>query len=175
RLVADRLSRRILGAQIMGSGVVDKRLDALVAAVSSGMTVDLLADGDFAYAPPFSTALDPNTHAANALKNKMDGLVKTYQPRELRERMQGANPPLLLDVRTPGELDLQGRLPYEFVNIPLGKLRERVGELPRDREIVAFCKISVRGWDALATLKGAGYEDVALLEGGVMAWPYELK
>ena len=175
RLVADRLSRRILGAQIMGSGVVDKRLDVLVAAVSSGMTVDLLADGDFAYAPPFSTALDPNTHAANALKNKMDGLVKTYQPRELRERMERANPPLLLDVRTPGELDLQGRLPYEFVNIPLGKLRERVGELPRDREIVAFCKISVRGWDALATLKGAGYEDVALLEGGVMAWPYDLK
>ena len=175
RLVADRGTRRLLGAQLMGSGVVDKRLDSLVAAISAGMTVDLLADSDFAYAPPFATALDPNTHAANALKNKMDGLVKSYQPAELLDRMVGPNPPLLLDVRAPHELDLQGRLPYDFVNIPLGKLRERVVELPKDREIVAFCKISVRGWDAVAALRAAGIEDVALLEGGVMAWPYELK
>lgn len=175
RLVADKTTRRLLGAQIMGIGVVDKRLDSLVSAISCGMTVDLLADSDFAYAPPFSTALDPNTHAANALRNKMDGLVKTYQAKELKERMEGPNPPLLLDVRTPGELDLQGRLPYEFVNIPLGKLRERVSELPKEREIITFCKISVRGWDALSALKYAGFEDIALLEGGVMSWPYELK
>ena len=133
RLVADRTSRRIIGAQIMGTGVADKRLDSLVSAISAGMTVDLLADGDFAYAPPFSTALDPNTHAANSLKNKMDGLVRTYQAAELKERMLSSDPPLLLDVRTPGELDMQGRLPFDFVNIPLGKLRERVGELPKDR------------------------------------------
>ncbi len=174
RLVAYRTSRRIIGAQIMGTGVADKRLDSLVSAISAGMTVDLLADGDFAYAPPFSTALDPNTHAANSLKNKMDGLVRTYQAAELKERMLSSDPPLLLDVRTPGELDMQGRLPYDFVNIPLGKLRERVGELPKDREIVTFCKISVRGWDAIAALRCAGHENVALLEGGVMAWPYDL-
>lgn len=174
RLVADRTSRRLLGAQLMGTGVVDKRLDSLVSAISAGMTVDLLADGDFAYAPPFATALDPNTHAANALKNKMDGLVRTYQAAELKERMTSSNPPLLLDVRTPGELEMQGRLPYEFINIPLGKLRERMGELPKDREIVTFCKISVRGWDAIAALRSAGFENAALLEGGVMAWPYEL-
>lgn len=175
RLVADRKSRKLLGAQFMGGGVADKRLDSLVAAITGGMTVDMLADADFAYAPPFSTALDPTTHAANALRNKMDGLVRTYTPKELTERMKKPDPPLLLDVRTPAELDLQGRLPYEFVNIPLGKLRERLGELPRDREIVAFCKISVRGWDALAALKTAGFSNFALLEGGVMAWPYELK
>ena len=175
RLIADKSTRKLLGAQIMGTGVVDKRLDALVAAISGGLTVDLLSDSDFAYAPPFSTALDPSTHAANSLKNKMDGLVRTYQAKELAERMEKPNPPLLLDVRTPGELDVQGRMPFEFVNIPLGKLRERLGELPRDRQIVAFCKISVRGWDAIAALKDAGFRDVALLEGGVMAWPYDLK
>ncbi len=175
RLVADRKSRKLLGAQFMGGGVADKRLDSLVAAITGGMTVDMLADADFAYAPPFATALDPTTHAANALRNKMDGLVRTYTPRELTDRMKQPDPPLLLDVRTPAELDLQGRLPYEFVNIPLGKLRERLGELPKDREIVAFCKISVRGWDALAALKTAGFDNYALLEGGVMAWPYELK
>jgi len=175
RLVADRPSRRLLGAQIMGTGVVDKRLDSLVSAITCGMTVDLLADSDFAYAPPFSTALDPNTHAANALRNKMDGLIKCYQAKELKERMDQPDAPLLLDVRSPGELDVQGRLPYEFVNIPLGKLRERVNELPKDREIVTFCKISVRGWDAVAAMRSAGYENIALLEGGVMSWPYELK
>ena len=175
RLVADRKSRKLLGAQFMGGGVADKRLDSLVAAITGGMTVDMLADTDFAYAPPFATALDPTTHAANALRNKMDGLVRTYTPKELTERMQQPDPPLLLDVRTPAELDLQGRLPFEFVNIPLGKLRERLGELPKDREIVAFCKISVRGWDALAALTAAGFDNIALLEGGVMAWPYELK
>ncbi len=149
RLVADRPSRRLLGALIMGTGVVDKRLDSLVSAISCGMTVDLLADSDFAYAPPFSTALDPNTHAANALRNKMDGL-EDLRRRNWRSAWKQPDPPLLLDVRTPGELDVQGRLPYEFLNIPLGKLRERVNELPGDREIVTFCKISVRGWDAIA-------------------------
>ena len=88
RLVADRRSRRVIGAQFMGNGVVDKRLDSIVAAISSGMTVDMLADADFAYAPPFATALDPTTHAANTLRNKMDGLVRTYSPAELKARME---------------------------------------------------------------------------------------
>jgi len=137
--------------------------------------VDMLADADFAYAPPFATALDPTTHAANALRNKLDGLVKTYSPKELKDRMEETDPPFLLDVRSPQELDLQGRLPYDSVNIPLGQLRGRLAEIPMDREIIAFCKISVRGWDALATLRGNGFENVALLEGGVMAWPYDLR
>jgi len=175
RLVADRRSRRVIGAQLLGKGVVDKRLDSIVSAVSSGMTVDMLADADFAYAPPFATALDPTTHAANALRNKLDGLVKTYSPKELKDRMEETDPPFLLDVRSPQELDLQGRLPYDSVNIPLGQLRGRLAEIPMDREIIAFCKISVRGWDALATLRGNGFENVALLEGGVMAWPYDLR
>ncbi len=175
RLVADRKSRRVLGAQFMGGGVVDKRLDSLVAAITCGMTVDMLADTDFAYAPPFATALDPTTHAANVLRNKMDGLVKTYSPKELKALMEGPNPPFLLDVRSPQELDLQGRIPYDFANIPLGQLRTRLSEVPKDREIVTFCKISARAWDAVAALRGSGYERVALLEGGVSAWPYDLR
>lgn len=175
RLVADRKTRQLLGAQVMGDGVVDKRLDSLVAAITAKMTVDDLADADFAYAPPFSTALDPTTHAANVLRNKMDGLMRTYTPKELSERMKEGTPPFLLDVRIPKELDLQGKLPYDSVNIPLGQLRGRVGELPKDREIVVYCKTSGRAWDALATLSDAGLKDAALLEGGVMAWPYEVQ
>ncbi|HCL78557.1 MAG TPA: pyridine nucleotide-disulfide oxidoreductase, partial [Synergistaceae bacterium] len=175
RLVADRNSRQILGAQLMGNGAVDKRLDALVAAITGRLTVDLLADTDFAYAPPFSTALDPITHAANVLRNKMDGLVRTYSPEEMAERMATGTPPFILDVRTPKELDLQGRLPYDSVNIPLGTLRARVGELPKGQEIVVYCKTSGRAWDAISALKIAGFEDTAILEGGITAWPYEIK
>lgn len=175
RLVADRRSRRVIGAQFMGNGVVDKRLDSIVAAISSGMTVDMLADADFAYAPPFATALDPTTHAANTLRNKMDGLVRTYSPAELKARMEEAEPPVLLDVRSPQELDQQGRLPYDFINIPLGQLRGRLSEVPEGREVVAFCKISARAWDAVAIFRGNGREDIAILEGGAMAWPYEKK
>lgn len=176
RLVADRKSRRVLGAQIMGPGKVDKRLDTLAAAIAGHLTVDALADLDLGYAPPFSTALDPVTHAANVLRNKMDGLLASYSPSELLGKASEGERFLLLDVRTPEEVASQGRLPFdEQVNIPLGAVWKRASELPRDTEIIVFCKISVRGWDAYTILEGMGFSRVALLEGGVLGWPYELR
>lgn len=59
--------------------------------------------------------------------------------------------------------------------IPLGQLRQRLGELPRDREIVCFCKISLRGYEAQTILEGAGFPDVKFLDGGLVAWPYPLR
>lgn len=176
RLVADRESRRILGAQVMGPGRGDKRLDTLASAITGHLTVDDLADLDLGYAPPFSTALDPVTHAANVLRNKMDGLLVSYSPSELLAKASRGDRFLLLDVRTPEEVAAQGKLPFDSqINIPLGALWKRAEELPRDVEIVTFCKISVRGWDAYAILKGLGFSSVALAEGGVLAWPYELR
>ncbi|MDI3532920.1 MAG: hypothetical protein PWR28_1265 [Synergistaceae bacterium] len=176
KVVADRRTRRLLGAQFFGPGQVDKRLDAFVAAMTGKLTVDDLADADFGYAPPYSTALDPLTHAANTLRNKMDGMLTSYSPSELKCRLNSDGEDiLLLDVRTPAEVKGQGRLPYENqVNIPLGQLRDRANELPTDKEIVTFCKVSVRGWDAYNILKGKGFERVALLEGGIVGWPYEI-
>ena len=176
RLVADRSTRRVLGGQIVGPGRGDKRLDALVAAVTGKITVDDLADLDLGYAPPFSTALDPLTHAANALRNKLDGLMVSWSPAELRERKARGEPFLLVDVRTPEEVRLQGKLPFEEqVNIPLGALWEKGDSLPRDRALVVFCKISVRGWDAYGILRSKGFDQVVLLEGGMVGWPYGLK
>lgn len=175
RLSCERKSRRVLGLQLLGNGRGDKRLDAAVNAIASGMTVDDLADADLAYAPPFSTALDMLTHAANALRNKLDGLMPSYSATELAAKFERGETPLLLDVRTAPELDAQGRLPYDFIHIPLGQLRNRAGELPKDREIVTFCKVSIRGWDALCILRHLGFERVAVLEGGVMGWPYSLR
>ena len=78
---------------------------------------------------------------------------------------------VFLDVRSPGEYD-QVRLPGTIL-IPLGALRSRLGELPGDKEIVAFCKISLRGYEAALILKAAGFERVRVMDGGVVMWPYE--
>ncbi|HAG23224.1 MAG TPA: pyridine nucleotide-disulfide oxidoreductase [Synergistaceae bacterium] len=174
RLVADKKSRKVLGAQVFGPGRADKRLDTLATAVTGGLDVDMLANTDLAYAPPYSTALDPVAHAANALRNKMDGLMKSIGPSELKQKIEGGWEPLLVDVRTPGEVENQGRLPYEFVNIPLGMLWEKARELPKDKDIVTYCKVSVRGWDAYAILSRLGFEKVFVLEGGIAGWPFDL-
>lgn len=175
RLVADKKTRKVLGAQVFGPGRVDKRLDILVTAVTGGLTIDMLGNTDVAYAPPYSTALDPVTHAANTLKNKIDGMMRSLSPMELLRKREEGWQPLLLDVRTPDEVQNQGQLPFDFVNIPLGMLWEKASELPKDRDIVAYCKVSVRGWDAFAILSRLGFERVSVLEGGIAGWPFELK
>jgi rhodanese-related sulfurtransferase len=176
QLVADRETGRLLGGQAFGAGEVSKRLDTLVAAITGGLTVEDLADADLAYAPPYSTALDPLTHAANTLRNKSEGLLKTYTPLEIQEKVRNGEDFILLDVRSPEETQKDGRLPFGNITyIPLGALWEKGGTLPRDREIVAFCKISIRGWDALSILRSHGIEKVALLETGVAGWPFQLE
>jgi len=77
---------------------------------------------------------------------------------------------VFLDVRGQGEYD-QVRLPGSTL-IPLGALRGRLGEVPRDKEIVAFCKISLRGYEAALILQAAGFERVRVMDGGVVMWPY---
>lgn len=175
KLVAEKKTRRVIGAQLFGTGKVDKRLDVLVGAVSGGLTIEDLADLDIAYAPPFTTALDPVTHAANSLRNKMDGLMRSYSPSELMEKFEKDDDPLLVDLRTPDEIENQGDLPFETINIPLGQFWEKAPTLPRDREIITYCKISVRGWDAHSILKRLGYNNIAVLEGGIVGWPFEKK
>jgi NADPH-dependent 2,4-dienoyl-CoA reductase/sulfur reductase-like enzyme/rhodanese-related sulfurtransferase len=179
RLVADGPTRRILGAQIAGPGRVDKRVDVAATALKGQLTVDDLADTDLAYAPPFSSALDPITHAANALRNKMDGLMKTYGPAQLKAKAEKGDDFVVLDVRNEKELLRFGKLPYEILHIPLGELRERRGRrgkreaLPEKREIVIVCRAGVRAWNAYSILARQGYQNIAVLEGGMSAWPYE--
>jgi NADPH-dependent 2,4-dienoyl-CoA reductase/sulfur reductase-like enzyme/rhodanese-related sulfurtransferase len=174
RLVADGPTRRVLGTQMAGPGRVDKRLDVIATALKGRLTVDDLADTDLAYAPPFSSALDPVTHAANALRNKMDGLMKSYSPAQLKAKNQKGGDFIILDVRNEQELLRFGKLPYELLHIPLGDLRQREQTLPEKREIVIVCRAAVRAWSAYSTLARQGYENIAILEGGMSAWPYEI-
>ncbi len=173
KLVADRASRRLLGAQIVGPGAVDKRIDVVATALSFGATVDQLAELDLAYAPPFSAAMDPLHQAANALRNKLDGTGSSIDPVTVEQMRRNGDDFLFLDVRSAAE-HAEVRIPGATL-LPLGALRERVGELPTEREIIAFCKLSLRGYEAQRILQAAGFSRVRFMEGGILGWPFELE
>ncbi|MEA3465527.1 MAG: FAD-dependent oxidoreductase [Thermodesulfobacteriota bacterium] len=173
KLVADAKTRKILGGQVVGPGNIDKRIDIIVTALSLGATVDQLANFDLCYAPPFAGAMDAILQAANAMRNKLDGLADSMSPCDLSQRIEDGEEMLLLDVRSPTEHSAV-RIPGALL-MPLGKLRSRLDELPKDRLLVPFCKLSLRGFEAAIILKQAGFTNVSYLEGGVLAWPFELE
>ncbi len=171
KLIADRKSRKLLGAQAIGPGAGDKRIDVAAMGLTAGITVDQLANADLCYAPPYSPAMDNIITAANVLRNKMDGYMEGVSVQEVHEMQQEKHDFLFLDVRSPKEYE-QVRLPGSTL-IPLGSLRGRLGELPKDKAIVAFCKISLRGYEAALILKAAGFQSVRVMDGGVVMWPFE--
>ena len=171
KLVVDARARKLLGAQTVGPGAGDKRMDVAAIAITAGMTVDQLAKVDLCYAPPYSPALDNIITAANVARNKLDGQMTGITSLEVKQRLDNKADFLFLDVRSPAEHQ-QERLPGSTL-IPLGALRSRLGELPRDKEIVTFCKVSLRGYEAAKILQGAGFPNVRVMDGGVVAWPFE--
>jgi len=171
KMVVERGTRRILGLQAAGPGEGAKRNDVAVMAITAGMTVDQLAKADLSYAPPFSPAIDNIINAADVARNKLDGHMKGVTPMQVREKQERGDAFLFLDVRSPAEFQAM-RLPGS-VNIPLGALRSRLGELDKDQEIIAFCKISLRGYHAALILEAAGFANVKVMDGGVAMWPYE--
>ncbi len=172
KLIVDRRSRRLLGVQAVGPGAADKRIDTAAVAISAGLTVDDVAQLDLAYAPPYSAAMDNLITAADIARNKLDGLAAFMTPAEVEDRRRRGEDFVLLDVRTPKEF-VEAAVPGS-VNIPLGALRERWRELPADKEIVVFCKISLRGYEAARILQARGLTRVAVMDGGVLMWPYGL-
>jgi NADPH-dependent 2,4-dienoyl-CoA reductase/sulfur reductase-like enzyme/rhodanese-related sulfurtransferase len=170
KLVADVATGRLLGVQAVGPGAVDKRLDAAATAITFRATVDQVSHLDLAYAPPFSAAMDNLIVAADILKNKLSGHARGISPRQVKQMQDDGDDFVLLDVRSPAEhaaLRLAGsRL------VPLGALREKLESLPKDKEIVTFCKISLRGYEAQKILNAAGFTKVRFMDGGILTWPY---
>jgi rhodanese-related sulfurtransferase len=109
--------------------------------------------------------------AANVARNKLDGKMVGASSQEVHQMLEAGYDFVLLDVRSPAEYE-QVRLPGSTL-IPLGTLRERRRELPQDKEIVAFCKVSLRGYEAGLILKAAQFENVRVMDGGIAMWPYE--
>ncbi|MGD0100149.1 MAG: rhodanese-like domain-containing protein, partial [Acidobacteriota bacterium] len=104
-------------------------------------------------------------------RNKRDGYMVGISAESVQRKLQAGEDFVFLDVRSPQE-HAQVRLPNSTL-IPLGALRKRLAELPKDKEIVTFCAISLRGYEASLILRAAGFSNVRVLDGGVAMWPYE--
>ena len=133
--------------------------------------MDQLSKVDLCYAPPYSPAVDNIITAANVARNKLDGQMAGVTPWDVKQRLDAKEDFLFLDVRSPAEHQEQ-RLPGSTL-IPLGTLRARLGELPKDKQIITFCKVSLRGYEAAKILQGAGFSRVLVMDGGVAVWPFE--
>jgi NADPH-dependent 2,4-dienoyl-CoA reductase/sulfur reductase-like enzyme/rhodanese-related sulfurtransferase len=174
KLVVEKKSRKILGAQCLGPGDVSKQLAIWATAIKGNLTVDDMVNADLPYAPPFSLAIDHSIATAHIMENKLRGIFNGISSVELKEKADRDDDIFILDVRGADEYE-QMRLGIGETLIPIGKLRERLHELPQDKnkEIVTFCKISLRGYEAAVLLKAHGYTNVKILEGGIAAWPFE--
>jgi rhodanese-related sulfurtransferase len=160
KILAEDGTGRLLGAQIVGEDGVDKRTDVLATAIAGRMTVFDIESLDLAYSPPFGSANDPVNTAGFVADHIVRGDVATISPEDWKP-----NGEFLIDVREAGEVADSGLL-QNAVNIPLGELRDRLGELPRDRRILVYCQKGQRGYLAACALKASGFEDVANLRGG---------
>ena len=156
KLIADADTRKVLGVQVVGPGEAAKRVDVVASALCFGATVDDLATLDLGYAPPYSGALDNVIHAANIIRNKLDGVAKAISPIKVKAKMEAVDSFVLLDVRGPSEYEMMRIKDPRVKLIPLGRLRDSLDQLPRDKEIIPFCKISLRGYEAQRILEGAG-------------------
>lgn len=172
KLIADAATSKVLGMQGVGEGEIAKRVDVVASVLTFGGTIQDLFDIDLAYAPPYNSPIDNVAVAAHAAMNKLAGKFKGISPLTAKPLMQDENV-VFLDVRSPEECK-QIRLAdcRNIKYIPLGQLRSRLGELDKDADIVAFCKISLRGYEAEGILEGEGFERVRVMEGGIFAYPF---
>jgi NADPH-dependent 2,4-dienoyl-CoA reductase/sulfur reductase-like enzyme/rhodanese-related sulfurtransferase len=167
KLVYDRKTARLLGAQAFGPAGVDKRIDVLATALAGKLTLHDLAELDLAYAPPYSTANDPINLAAFIGINDLSGFSPLVSAAELKAELATPKPPLVLDVRTLGEYEashLAGA-----VHIPVDDLRFELDRLPKDRRIVVHCRSGFRAHLAVRILKQHGFADVVNVTGGHMS------
>ncbi|MDP4118088.1 MAG: FAD-dependent oxidoreductase [Bacillota bacterium] len=145
----------ILGAQIVGFGGVDKRIDVLATAIRGGMTSSDLEELELAYAPPFSSAKDPVNMVGFTIENIRGGLVKQYHWHDI-ENLQKDSSALFLDVRTDVEY-AKGSIP-NTLHIPLHKLRNRLNELDPNKKIYVNCQSGLRSYIACRILSQNGFE-----------------
>ena len=170
KLIVDNQTRRILGGQGIGPGDVIKRIDVLATAITMGMTVDMLANLDLAYAPPYNNALDILHHTANLVINKIEGRMQTIKTAELKEKLDRNDDFTLLDVRTHLEADETSLEKPQTVLIPQLAVTNSINKLDKNKEHVILCLRGQRAYQICCVLKGAGFKNVKFVEGGLNCW-----
>ncbi|MBY8025202.1 FAD-dependent oxidoreductase [Vibrio fluvialis] len=161
KMLFDPKSGKIFGAQAVGKDGIDKRIDVMAVAQRAGMTVEQLQHLELTYAPPYGSAKDVINQAAFVATNIMKGDAKAIHFDEIDSL---TDEQVLLDVRNPGELQNVGYLPGA-INIPVDRLRQRMNELPKDKEIIIYCQVGLRGNVAYRQLVNNGYKARNLLGG----------
>ncbi|MCR9308950.1 FAD-dependent oxidoreductase [Vibrio diabolicus] len=161
KMLFDPKSGKILGAQAVGKDGIDKRIDVMAVAQRAGMTVEQLQHLELTYAPPYGSAKDVINQAAFVANNIIKGDAAAIHYDEIDNLTEDQ---ILLDVRNPGELESVGYL-EGAINIPVDQLRHRMGELPKDKEIVIYCQVGLRGNVAYRQLVNNGYKARNLIGG----------
>lgn len=154
KVVFEKESYRLLGAQIVGYEGVDKRIDVLATAIHAGLKATQLKDLDLAYAPPYSSAKDPVNMAGFMIDNISKGLKQWHLKEALTLPRDGSV--TLLDTRTAGEY-ARGHI-EGFQNIPVDALRERIREIEPGKPVYVICQSGLRSYIAVRILEGCGFE-----------------
>ena len=173
KLVVEKGTNRLLGMQAVGKGDVARRIDAAAIAVNFEATLDQIANFDLAYAPPFAQTMDCFITAANVARNVSDSVGSAVSPIELREMMEAGDDFVVVDVRNENEFMRAHVDDERVVNIPLGELRARVGELPKDKKVLTMCLLGLRSYEAQKILESVGFTGVGYIAGGTFAWPWK--
>ncbi len=155
KVLWDKKTLKIIGAQIVGFDGVDKRMDVLATAIRFGAKVTDLTTLELCYAPPFGSAKDPVNMVGFVAENVISGKLKQFFWHDV-EHLPRDGSVFLLDTRTPYEV-MRGRI-NGFVNIPLDSLRERLDEIPKDKPVYVHCHSGLRSYLACRILTGNGYD-----------------
>jgi rhodanese-related sulfurtransferase len=155
KVLFEKGTYRLLGAQIVGYEGVDKRIDVLATAIMAGMTASDIKELDLAYAPPYSSAKDPVNMAGYMIDNIAEGILRQWRLEEA-DSLPRDGSATLLDTRTPGEFR-RGHIDG-FRNIPVDELRERLDEIEPGKPVYVICQSGLRSYIACRILAGHGFE-----------------
>lgn len=159
---------RILGAQAIGKGAVDKRIDVIAAMIAMDGTLEDLKELELCYSPIFGTARDVVNYAAMVGLNILNGVFKQVPVTKVRELVESGA--YIIDIREKGEYE-RGHL-INAVNIPLSQLRERVDEIPKDRPVYLHCRSSQRSYNAIMALQHMGFDNLYNISGSFIGISY---
>ena len=154
KVVFEKETYRLLGAQIVGYEGVDKRIDVLATAIRAGLKATQLKELELAYAPPYSSAKDPVNMAGFMIENIANGVLKQWHLEDV-DKLPRDGSVTLLDTRTVGEY--AGGHIDGFTNIPVDQLRERLGELDKSKPVYVICQSGLRSYIACRILSGYGF------------------
>ena len=155
KVIFEKKTWKLLGAQIVGYEGVDKRIDVLATAMYAGITALQLKELDLAYAPPYSSAKDPVNMAGFMIENIAEGRLKQFFAEDVETLPQDGSV-ILLDTRTPGEYH-KGHI-EGFINIPVDELRDRLSELDKNKKVYIICQSGLRSYIAYRILTQEGYD-----------------